>query len=65
LWPFGKSAQKKSGCPDIPAGRTAYILDQLKHPDEVELLREVYGSCFFLIAGHAPKKSREDELTKE
>jgi cytidine deaminase len=53
---------KITGSPDKPAGRIAYVLDQLKNPSEVNLLREVYGSCFFLIAAHAPKKKRTEDL---
>lgn len=30
-------------------GRVAYILRSLKHPDEVRLLRQIYGSAFFLV----------------
>jgi len=29
--------------------RTAYIVDQLKHPDEARLLRTVYGSLFYMV----------------
>ncbi len=53
-----------SGSPDRPAQAQAYVLNQLKHPDEVELLRRVYGSSFYLIAGHAPYTTREDELSR-
>jgi deoxycytidylate deaminase len=56
---------QKTGSPDMPAQRTAYVLDQLKNPQEVELLREVYGSCFFLIAGHAANSSRSSNLAEE
>ncbi|OGI63694.1 MAG: hypothetical protein A2W18_01545 [Candidatus Muproteobacteria bacterium RBG_16_60_9] len=38
--------------------RTAYIIRQLKHPDEVSLLRHVYGQSFFLIAAYAPREVR-------
>ncbi len=41
---------------------TAYILNQLKHPDEVDLLRLVYGPSFLLIAAHAPKDMRIKDL---
>lgn len=51
--------------PDCPASSQAYILDQLKHPSEVELLRQVYGPSFILIAGHAPKTTRTEGLTKQ
>jgi deoxycytidylate deaminase len=54
-----------TGHANVPGSRIAYVLDQLKHPDEVDFLREVYGSCFFLIAGHAPQKVRETELAAE
>jgi deoxycytidylate deaminase len=53
-----------SGSPDRPASARAYIVHQLKHPDEVELLRQVYGSSFLLVAGHAPWELRATELAK-
>lgn len=52
---------KHSKSPDEPAPAHAYILHQLKHPDEVDLLRQVYGASFLLIAGHA----RHTECVKE
>ena len=55
---------KITGSPDRPAAAHAYIVRQLKHPDEVDLLRQVYGSCFLLIAGHAPRQQLADELAK-
>ena len=56
---------KISGSPDKPAPAYAYILHQLKHPDEVDLLRQVYGPSFLLIAGHAPRRERIEELSKQ
>jgi deoxycytidylate deaminase len=53
-----KKRMEISGSPDKPASNHAYILRQLKHPDEVNLFRRVYGSSFYLIAGHAPKQER-------
>jgi cytidine deaminase len=53
-----------SKSPDQPASARAYIMHQLKHPDEVELLRLVYGASFLLVAGHAPRKLRVTELAK-
>lgn len=32
-----------------PQPRTAYIIDSIKHPDEVEFLRDTYGEGFHLI----------------
>jgi deoxycytidylate deaminase len=51
-----------SGSPDKPASAHAYIIHQLKHPDEVNVLRRVYGASFYLIAGHAPRAQRVKEL---
>ena len=53
---------KISGNPDVPASECAFILNQLKHPAEVKLLRQVYGSSFILLAGHAPKDLRRTSL---
>lgn len=51
-----------SGEPDKPASAHAYILHQLKHPDETDLLRQVYGSTFLLVAGYCPREIRAKEL---
>lgn len=40
----------------------AYIVTHLMHPDEVQMMRSVYGSRFFLIAINAPRKRRQDYL---
>jgi deoxycytidylate deaminase len=53
-----------SGNPDRPASAVAYVLNQLKHPDEVDLLRRVYGPSFILVAGHAPRAIRVTDLSK-
>lgn len=53
-----------SGSPDHPAFGHAFIIRQLKHPDEVELLREVYGSSFILLAGHATRTERVNALAE-
>lgn len=50
--------------PDEQADAVAYLLDQLKHPSEVKLLRKVYGSSFVLIAAHATKSKRESNLVR-
>lgn len=40
----------------------AYILRSLKHPAEVETLRNVYGTGFFLISVYAPREVRVSAL---
>lgn len=47
---------------DEPLPRTAYICKSLKHPQEVDTLREIYGPNFFLISAYAPVARRADDL---
>jgi deoxycytidylate deaminase len=54
-----------TGSQDLPASARAYIVRQLKHPDEVDVLRQVYGSSFLLVAGHAPRDMRIKELARQ
>jgi len=41
---------------------TAFILRQLKHPHEVQLLREIYGERFHLIGLYCSRDERENNL---
>lgn len=41
-----------------------YILNSLKHPSEVSLLRATYKESFFLIAVDSPKRVRKNNLIK-
>lgn len=53
---------------DIPSGKPlpgrAYIIRSLKNPDEVESLRHIYGSSFYIIAAYAPLAERRTYLAK-
>jgi deoxycytidylate deaminase len=42
----------------------AYILRSLKHPHEVETLRNVYGKGFFLISAYSPRDVRVTALAE-
>lgn len=42
--------------------KIAYIVDSIKHPDEIELLRKVYDQSFRLIAVHCSRDQREQRL---
>lgn len=42
--------------------RDAFIIDQLKHPDEVSLLRTVYGNIFYLFGVLSSSGRRETRL---
>lgn len=44
--------------------RNAYILRSLKHPHEVETLRNVYGKGFFLISVYSPRDVRVTALAE-
>ncbi len=48
-----------------PQPRHAYILDSLKHPAEVQLLRAVYEDAFFLVAAYQPESKRHDNLVTD
>lgn len=44
--------------------RRAYIIRSLKRPEEVNLLRRVYGAGFFLIGVNVSRHARVDSLAK-
>lgn len=46
-------------------GKTAYIVNSLKHPDEVEVLRKIYGQGFYLFGVHSDKKRRLHYLEQD
>lgn len=47
------------------AKKKAYIINSLKHPDEVAFLRKVYGDGFYLFGIHADVKRRHHFLTED
>jgi cytidine deaminase len=47
---------------NVARAEHAYIVRQLKRPEEVELLRKVYGRQFALISAYAPEKLRKEQL---
>lgn len=49
--------------PDIgPLNRHAFIVNSLKRPEEIRLLKEVYGDAFVLLASYAARDTRRDTL---
>lgn len=44
---------------------SVYVFDSLMHPDEVDLLRSVYGRRFFLVAVHSTAEHRSRRLLDE
>jgi deoxycytidylate deaminase len=57
--------QKREGDSPAPLERHAHIIRSLKHPDEVETLRQVYGSGFILIGISSSIESRKKYLEDE
>lgn len=49
---------------DATNPRTIYLIDSIKHPEEVDELRHIYGSGFFLFAIHSSQKRREQFLER-
>lgn len=49
----------------VPAKRAAYIIDQLKRPEEADALRSVYGHQFILISCHMTLDQRLDQLARK
>ena len=47
---------------NIPLKRTAFILRSLKHPEEIQALRLIYGRAFFVISAYMPRAGRVDSL---
>lgn len=45
--------------------KLAYVINSLKHPDEVHALRRIYGQGFYLIGIHADEKRRIRYLTED
>jgi hypothetical protein len=48
-----------------PRKRIAYVVDSIKHPDEVSFMRKTYGAGFHLIGATSIRKRRIEHLTEE
>jgi deoxycytidylate deaminase len=65
------SAKKVTGAAQVPAttnaapDRVAYLIDQVKRPEEVVLLRALYRNLFYLIGVHKNYDGRLDILQNE
>lgn len=44
--------------------RIIYVIDSLKHPEEVTSLRDIYGDGFYLLAVHSDENMRNNFLEK-
>ena len=58
-----KKRKEITGRTDVLATKTAYIVRQLKRPDEVNLLRRVYGRQFILVSAYGPTDERRKKIS--
>lgn len=47
-----------------PLDNNAFIVNSIKHPDEIHRLRQIYGNGFYLIGIHSNELSRIKSLTQ-
>jgi deoxycytidylate deaminase len=47
---------------EAPLSKQAYIIRQIKRPEEVALLRSVYGRQFILVSAYAPQEARKRRI---
>lgn len=59
------AAKKIKESRDDNQSKLAYVINSLKHPDEVHALRKIYGQGFYLIGVHADEKRRIRYLTED
>lgn len=64
---LGAAAKISEGRPDDNPFRErhAYIINSLKHPEEVTRLRDIYSEGFFLVGVYSSESRRIDYLTKD
>ena len=54
-----------TGSASKPAPSQAYVISQLKRPEEVALLRKVYGRQFILISAYGSEADRKARLVSK
>ena len=57
--------KEKCGNEEKPVPRQAYIFQSLKHPEEVNKLRKIYGDAFVLFSIYSPRSERVDRLSEK
>jgi cytidine deaminase len=59
-----RSRTNETDDPGVPAARTAYVVDQIKRPEEADALQSIYGKQFILISCHIPINARRKLLAR-
>ncbi len=57
--------QGESGDVGTPAENIAYVIRQLKRPEEVAFLRQIYGKQFILVSAYGPREERRALLQEQ
>lgn len=57
--------RSRTGDFETPLNATAFVVRQLKRPEEVDLFRRVYGPRFFLISAYGGEAARRDRLERQ
>src|SRR5262249_16606635 len=57
--------RKRQNLPDPKFVRTAYLLHQFKRPEELSLLRAVYGEAFFQVSLYSRRGARVENLARK
>jgi deoxycytidylate deaminase len=60
----GKALQEGERAEEMVVSSTAYVIRQLKRPDEVHLLRKVYGKQFILVSAYGNQSDRKRSIEK-
>lgn len=60
-----KVLAERSGTVPRVASEMAYVVRQLKRPEEVAILRRVYGKQFILISGYGSEQNRRERLLEK
>jgi deoxycytidylate deaminase len=55
--------KNESDFSNIKSQRVCYIIDSIKHKEELEVLRDVYSDVFYLIGIFTPKKERINNVS--
>ncbi len=59
---YNEAAKNENNQPVFKSRRICYIIDSLKHPDELELLKEVYRNLVYFIGVFSPDELRKENL---
>lgn len=66
--PLPQTAFAAIGATDVVASQVAYIIRQIKRPEEVELMRRIYGKQFILVSAYGSESHRKailkDKISK-